>query len=197
MRISEVELLPNYGSSGTYRHEDVLDKKNPLARSIARGDFRLVTRIKGHSIYYQHVENRWKDSLFIAVNDDTNLIDMRLDGTARRRHGMVMFNIENLDGRPDSNLKAYEFYHAILAKAPVIFITNMQSYGGLRTWQELAKYPDMEVFGWNKGKPVNVTPLEPEDTHISYDDALEEPGGREILGMKLVAHKKLDKKHGA
>jgi len=107
MRIGEVELLPNYGSSSRYRHHSVQDRENPYSKAIQRGEFRVVTRVKGHTIYYKHAENAWKGSEFIAVDDDTDTVDM----------------------------------------------------------------------------------------HISYNDALEEPGGREIMGMKLVAHRKIGK-HG-
>jgi O-acetylhomoserine/O-acetylserine sulfhydrylase-like pyridoxal-dependent enzyme len=80
-----------------------------------------------------------------------------------------------------------------LLKTNVIFVTDSQSYGGLRTWQELAKYKDITVFGWSNGKPVNVTPAEPEDTHITTGEILSnpEPGDVDILKMKLVAHRKV------
>lgn len=201
MRISEVEFLPGYRQTAGYRHSSVKDTENPYERHIRAGTMRPVTKVKGHTIYYDRSGGGYKQSVFIAVNDDTGLVDMRVSGTSRHRHGMVMFEIDLLDGRKGSTLKAYEFYHAILARAPVIFTTTMQSQGGLRTWQELAKYRDIEVFGWSRGKPVNVTPLDPDDTHASHADVggwpePEEPEAKEILNMKLVAHKKIGKKYG-
>jgi hypothetical protein len=202
MRISEVEFLPGYRASSGYRHHAVRYKDNPYEREIRSGEFRPVTKVKGHTIYYNHSNDPHDHSVFIAVNDSTGLVDMRVSGAAKRAHGMVMFSIDILDGRKDSTLKAYEFYHAILARAPVIFTTTTQSQGGLRTWQELSRYPDIEVFGWSRGKPVNVTPLDPDETHATPDDVSswgepEEPEAKEILNMKLVAHKKIGRKYGA
>lgn len=202
MRISEVEFLPGYRQSAGYRHGDVRDNENPYERHIYRGILRPVTKVKGHTVYYGHPSGRGGDAVFVAISDDTGLVDMRVSGKSKHSHGMVMFEIDILDGRKGSTLKAYEFYHAILARAPVIFTTTTQSQGGLRTWQELSKYPDIEVFGWSRGKPVNVTPRDPDETHASQDDVSrgwgepEEPEAREIMNMKLVAHKKLGKKYG-
>lgn len=201
MRIAEVELLPDLGQTAAWRHDAVRDRENPYAGGIRAGSFRPVARIKGHTIYYRHSEGQYGRSIFIAVDDDSGMVDMRLAGTARHRHNMVMFDIKDLDGRKGSKLKAHEFYHAILRRGDAIFTTQQQSYGGLRTWQQLAKYPDIEVFGWSRGKPVNVTPDDPDDTHATQDDVSrgepEEPEARGIMNMKLVAHKKLGRKHGA
>lgn len=202
MRISEVEFLPGYRQTAGYRHDSVKSNENPYEHQIRNGILRPVTRVKGHTIYYGHPFSRRYDAVFVAIDDNTDLVDMRVSGNSKHRHGMVMFDIDLLDGRKGSTLKAYEFYHAILARAPVIFTTTTQSQGGLRTWQELARYPDIEVFGWSRGKPVNVTPLDPDDTHASQDDVgggwgePEEPEAKEIMNMKLVAHKKLGKKYG-
>lgn len=190
MRISEVELLPDLGSSRDWRHSVVVAKTNPYAGRIRSGAFQRIAKVKDHTIYHMPVGYP-VHSLIIAVNDSTGLVDMRLSGVENRRKDAIIFQIKDLDGRSGSSLKAYEFYHAILKKMPIVLTTDKQSYGGLRTWQELARYPDVEVFGWDRGQPVNVSPLDPDDTHVTKHDQ-----DARLMKMKLVAHRKLGKTRG-
>lgn len=183
MRIQEVELI-NISQLDRYKHKTVKSEKNEIQGLIDNGKAKPLTKIKGYTIY-TYAER------FYALNNSTNLVDMTVDGFIKKVGNFYAFKINILSGRFGSSLKAYEFYRAILLNLPIIFVSDAQSYGGLKTWQKLEKSKDIEVFGWLNGKAVNVSTLDPDDTHISHDDVGADTSLSQILRMKLIAHKKI------
>lgn len=197
MRIREVELLPDYGPSERDRHIYVRRKTNPIKSFIKSGKIKKIGKVKGHSLYVDMNDpSGWEaNSRFYAVNDENGLVDLTVSGMMKKTGKAYTFKIDVLSGRKGSSLKAYEFYRAIMTNMSIIFVTDTQSYGGMRTWQELSRYPDIEVFGWADGKPVNVDPRDSDETHASERDVWDgngpEPEARDIRAMKLVAHRKI------
>lgn len=197
MILLEVQLLPDFSQAERYRNSIVRNKTNPIADNIDRGEFELISKSKQHTIYLeQHARKNWKhNARFYAVNNQTGLVDMTVDGDIKRTGTVRTFTVSTLDGRRNSGMRAYEFYRAMMLGTPLILVTDAQSYGGLRTWQELAKYRDIEVFGWLDGHPVNVDPSDPEDTHATEREAnnsrVDSSDAASIIRMKLVAHRKM------
>lgn len=199
MRIKEVELIPDYGQSMRNRHIYVRRKTNPIGYLLKSGELDKIGKVKGRTIYLdRHDKSGWNsNSRFYAVNDDNGQVDITVSGILKNTGKASTFKIDVLSGRNSINLKAYEFYRAIMLAMPIIFVTDTQSYGGMRTWQELSRYPDIEVFGWLDGKPVNVDPRDSDETHATEKDVrvgfrdTPEPEAREIRKMQLVAHRKI------
>jgi hypothetical protein len=73
-------------------------------------------------------------------------------------------------------------------------VGKSHSEGGQKIWQKLSSEPGVSVHGWHRGKAVNIDPKDPEETHVSSDEAKKgylrgkrDPAGRAIYKMKLVA----------
>lgn len=189
-----MELIPDFSQNKRYRHRLVrLD--TPFEKLIDQNRVEKIADTRTHIIYFM---DKWtskyavQNPRFFAVNKQNRFVDMTLDGTITRHGKSMTFAINTLEGRSGSNIKAYEFYRAILLRLPVIFTSDKQSYGGMRTWQELSRYPDMEVFGWYNGKPVNIDPLDSDETHADEKEAKSGDGvSRQIMDMILVAHRKI------
>ena len=184
MRMEEVELAPYIGRRRAERHSSVLYRQ-----PIDKSELVKISRSRDHTMY--KTPNRTGRVRFYAVNDGTDLVDMTVDGSMSRKGKHDIFKINVLNGRTGSSLKAYQFYRNILLGSPIIFVSDTQSYGGLRTWQELSRYPDIEVFGWLNGKPVNISPLDSDETHADIDDVGSDREIRDVFNTKLVAHRKI------
>lgn len=187
MRMSEVELAPYIGRSRDEKHSSVLYKE-----PIDTSDLRVIATLGNHTIY--KTDNNTGRVRFYAVNNDNGLADMTVDGSMHRKGKQQIFKINVVNGRTGSKIKAHKFYRSILLNLPIIFVTDTQSYGGLRIWQELSKYPDIEVFGWLNGKPINVTPLDPDETHADADEVGTDKELVDIFKMKLIAHKRIERR---
>lgn len=198
MRIKEVELVPDVTRRASDKHSYVVSKKPANLDNTVK-----VATIRGYTIYVKPLQDDDErdndvDTEFIAVNNSTGLTDITVDGWMKTSGNSSTFEIGSLSGRTSSNLKAYEFYRAILKSMNIIFVTDYQSYGGLRTWQELSKFKDITVFGWRDGEAINIDPLDPEETHAEYTDVYSGPNYldvdkdlQDIMKMKLIAHRKI------
>lgn len=189
-----VELVTNFSQAERYKNCLVRSTNNSIARHIS--NMQLVACTNGYSILLnKHNRGDWaNNSRFYAVNDHTNLVDMTADGDIQPSGRYITFTVNTLDGRKGSRIRAHEFYRAIMLNMPLIMVTDKQSYGGMRTWQHLARYRDIEVFGWLNSKPINVDPLDPEETHATEQECSDRDAER-IMQIKLVSHRK-DGYHG-
>lgn len=202
MNIDEVELIPDFSQAQRFKHASVRLKTNTIKNKIEDGIVKKIGKVRNYTIYVDDSgpSDEFTDIRFYAVNNQTDLVDMTVDGKMQMRgKKFFSFEINALEGRSGSNLKAHEFYRAILLAMPIIFVSDLQSYGGMRTWQELSRYPDIEVFGWSDGQAVNIDPRDPEETHVDpkerYSSRVDyqDPELKRILNMKLVAHKRIKK----
>ena len=196
MLVRELELLPDFSQSERTKNVVLRSQTNPIAKDIRAGNLRLISKTRGHSIYLDGANDGWvANARFYAIDDASDLVVLMVDGQLSNKGNQKVFDINVLQGRAGSGLKAYQFYRSILLNMPIIFVAEQQSYGGMRTWQELSKYPDIEVFGWLNGKAINVDPTDQDETHASEDD-VKTPDGYDrhadrIMRMKLVAHRKI------
>lgn len=192
-----MELSLHFSQDKRYKHHFVRLNK-PFDRLVDQKSIILVSKPRGYSIYFADdcSEERILNPRFHAVNNSTGFVDMTVDGKVTTRRNSTTFEINTLEGRSGSKIKAHEFYRSILINMPIIFVSEYQSYGGMRTWQELSRYRDIEVFGWSNGRAINVDPMDQEETHAAREDIC--PGTKyydreaeKIMKMKLVAHERL------
>lgn len=200
--MTELELLPDFSQAERTKIKALRSQKNLISKSIRSGDLQLITRTKNHSIYMDDDADGGctVNARFYAIDDAADLVVFMVDGDLSRKGDHQVFMINVLQGRTGSRLKAHSFYSAILLSMPIIFVAEQQSYGGMRTWQELSKHRYIEMFGWLNGRAINIDPSDQDETHASEDDVYRSPHGYDkdaerIMRMKLVAHRKITK-HG-
>jgi len=195
MKFNEVQLLKPEDWTDTDKSDSVITThpffyfKQPNMKYVKK-----ITTFKNNTIY--KIPNEYRDNFvdFVAVDNKSKLANMYMTGTTEKRGRFYVYQNIELSGRTESNIKAYEFYRVILINMPIIFVANIHSYGGMRTWQELSKYPDIEVFGWSKGEWINIDPLDSEETHVVDPDLGEpklNPDLKKIKNMRMIAHKKI------
>jgi hypothetical protein len=91
--------------------------------------------------------------------------------------------------------KMHKVYRKILQSGHATsLVGSSHSEGGQKLWQRLSSERGVSVHGWHRGKPVNIDPKDPEETHVSTDEAekghlkgKKDPVGKAIYKMKLVA----------
>ena len=194
MKLDEVELIPDYDPAQRHKDPIVKGKGSVAHKEIKTGEANKIGSYMGHTFYVGDDTESWGDvdTKFFAVNDQTGLPVMLVNGKmSRKKGGWLIFKINVLQGREGSTLKAHEFYRFLMMKYPMIMVTDAQSYGGLKVWQKLSADPRLTVFGWKNGKAVNVDPRDDTETHATDDEAWEDPESRDVIGIKLVAHRKI------
>lgn len=203
MKISEVQLYPNIRRDSEW----LLSTEPVNKRWIHDGD--IITTLKGNIIFWDRYYGG-----YAAMDRKTKVRNILVSGDLYPlpKGGFKAFAVDTLTGRSGNVLKAHEFYRAILLKQDVIFRTSGQSFGGLKVWQRLAEFPDIEVFGWNpkvnyqaypskdiaSGTPQAVE-LDPDEYHSTHADdadilgssAEEQEEVRRVRDMYLVAHRKM------
>lgn len=193
MKINEVELIPNYNPPEKRKDPMLKGKGYSVKKEIEYGDAVKLGTYKNHTIYGGDEIYSFSDATnkFFAIDNQTGLPVIFVSGKLTKKKTWMKFTIALLQSRKGNKLKADEFYRFLLLKLPLILVTDSQSYGGLKVWQKLASDPRLTVFGWKKGKPVNVDPRDEMDTHATYHDAKEEPESKDVIGIKLIAHRKI------
>lgn len=83
---------------------------------------------------------------FTAIHAGTGHAHMYLDG-AFEGEKPNEFHINELQGHPDSGIRAHELYHHLVTKHGIeLHSSDEMSQGGSKTWKRLASnYPDVEV----------------------------------------------------
>jgi hypothetical protein len=93
------------------------------------------------------------------------------------------FVISGLYAAPGNPIRAAEFYRALIQELGVTLISDRkQSPGGQRVWQQLERFPDVEVYGYDTrtGKTLNISASDEEMYAVP-------PGAAKGREMKKVA----------
>ena len=78
---------------------------------------------------------------------------------SRYRRNPHSFVIAGLYAAPGNPVRAAEFYRAMIQQLGITLISDRkQSPGGQRVWQQLEKFPDIEVYGYDtrSGEVLNI-----------------------------------------
>jgi hypothetical protein len=174
--LMEAPLLDYIGKKRKFNRETGIKLSNPGER---------VSKIdKDHDLH--HLTYPEGGSSYIVRNRKTGVGHMTIYGH-RNRAGSFEINATDSTGEGP---KAHKVYRKILqsghAKA---LVGASHSEGGQKIWQKLSSEKNVSVHGWHKGKPVNLDPKDPEETHISSDELSKnlDKGDRKTYGTKLVA----------
>lgn len=176
----EVSKSKHQGYAGP-RDIEILAPGFDLKNVLELGNFSIWRGSKhGNSIYYI-VDNRTKQA--------------QIQLTARERKN-VLSNL-NLFAAPGNTVKAADFYRLLITKLDKVLVGDRQSPGSQAVWAKLNKFPDVDIHGWLRGKPVNIDTSDREYAYATRKQAFghnwHDNGSPEFTNafdMKLVAHKK-------
>lgn len=165
-------------------------KKMPLyAERIGRVN-------KTHDLHYDELNHSYH-----AVNKKTGKADISVAGTrTRTKHGYV-FQTDSLDStRNKDKPKAHDFYHSILKSghSHILKSSDVQSPGGFKTWQRLARKKSVNVHDWSHKKgSENLNPYHDEDdlTVRGREERDQKTAETKAIAKKvMVAHLKEESK---
>lgn len=170
-----------------------IDKKRKFNRETGRqypeeksGD--KIARIDSeHDLHYKKSTG---GSTYMVRNRKTGVIHATIFGYPKRRAGTFEINATDSTGQGP---KMHKVYRKILQSGHARALVGVShSEGGQKIWQKLSRERGVNIHGWvggRKGKPVNLDPRDPEETHVSYDDAYDsgDAAAKDILRTKLVA----------
>lgn len=137
-----------------------------------------------------HYKNSADGSTYMVRNRKTGVVHATIFGYPKRKAGTFEINATDSTGQGP---KMHKVYRKILQSGHAkSLVGTSHSEGGQKIWQKLSRERGVNIHGWvggKKGKPVNLDPRDPEETHVSYDDAYDsgDAAAKEILRTKLVA----------
>jgi len=187
--LSEAPLLPDIGKKDKFSMET--GKKIPT-QNLGN---KIASVGSDHDLYHKRQMSwyhlRPVDSYHV-VHRDSGKVTTTISG--RRNPKTKTFEIDTTDST-GTGPKAHKVYRKILQSGHSnALVGKSHSEGGQKIWQRLSSEKGVSVHGWHRGKAVNIDPKDPEETHVSSDEARKgylkrkiDPAGREIYKMKLVA----------
>lgn len=104
--------------------------------------------------------NEQRPATYSAIHKKTGEPHMSVTGTFTPSN--KKFEISNLQGHPDSTLKAHEFYHHLLLAGHVheLHSDKTQSPGGKKVWERLRKLPNVKMTTSDNPKSSGIKNLE-------------------------------------
>jgi len=180
--ITEAPLLQGYGRRTRFNKE--------TGRKISAEDAGAkIARVdKEHDLHHSYDLDG--SSLYTVRNRNTGISSATIYG--KRNYKTGVFDIDTTDST-GKGPKVHKVYKKILQSGhSTALVGHAHTSGGQKLWQNLSKERGVNIHGWiggKKGKPVNLDPRDPEETHVSYDEVERDrdPSAREILKTKLVA----------
>lgn len=178
--LNEAPLLDFIGKKQKFNPETGKSMKDP-GEKIAKVD-------KDHDLHF--IDYGDEGGTYVVRNRKTGINHLSIHGSHNKAKS---FSIDTTDSTGQGP-KAHKVYRKILqsghAKA---LVGSSHSPGGQKIWQKLSSEKGVSVHGWSKGKPVNIDPRDPDETHVSTKEAEQghlgkkDPEGTRIYNMKLVA----------
>jgi len=148
---------------------------------------------KQHDLYHKPEETMGKPSgksSYHVVNKETGKVTSTVYG--KRNPRSKSFEIELTDSTGQGP-KAHKVYRKILQSGHSnTLVGKSHSEGGQKIWQKLSSEKGVSVYGWHRGKPINIDPKDPEETHVSSKEVEQgglkgDKAGIQTYKMKLVA----------
>jgi len=174
--IIEAPLLTHIGKKGKLNPETgktFSPKPRAQDTKIAKAD-------DEHDIYHRKHSNG-ADSYHV-VHRNTGKVVSTIYGNRTRNK---TFHIDTTDST-GTGPKAHEVYHKILQSGhSTSLVGHSHSEGGQKIWQKLSSRRGVSVHGWHRGKPVNLDPKDPQDTHADEDET--DDTAKKVRQTKLIA----------
>jgi hypothetical protein len=178
--LSEAPLLTSIrrGQKFSYETGHKLDLK--------KAGKKLIRIDSSTDLYHRKIE---AFDLYYAIDRDTGIVQLTVTGMLNPKKVYTIDTADSTGRGP----KAHVVYRKILESGhAVALVGKSHSPGGQKIWQNLAKERGVSIYGWYRGKAINLDPRDPEETHVSEKEAIAgflktDKAGKEIYKMKLVA----------
>ena len=183
--LSEAPLLQGIAKKHKFNYET---GTKASARDIQSGYYgrKIASVDKEHDIHHS------EDGSYYVIHKPTGKITTTISGVRNPKSKSFSINTVDSTGKGP---KVHKVYRKILQSGhSTSLVGSSHSEGGQKIWQKLSSEKGVSVHGWHKGKPVNIDPKDPEETHVPEDEARRgylrskvDPAGKAIYKMKLVA----------
>ena len=182
-KLMEAPLLTHIGKKRKMNLETgIVTKPDQAGEKVAKID-------KDHDLHHETTGERNGDSYMIR-HRDSGLVTGTISGDRNKKTGTFTIDAADSIGKGP---KMHKVYRKILQSGHSKSLVGIShSPGGQKIWQKLSGEKNVSVHGWiggKKGKPVNLDPKDPEDTHIT-DTEVErdrDRSAKDIYRTKLVA----------
>jgi hypothetical protein len=173
--LMEAPLLTDVGKKQKFNDETGQAVRKPRGQKIARID-------ADHDLHYSEV---LEGQAYTVRNRKTGVVHGTVFGYKRKNSGTFEINATDSTGQGP---KMHKVYRKILQSGHSTALVGKQhSVGGQRIWQNLSSEKNISVHGWRRGKPVNLDPKDPEETHVTNKEAGSDAAARDIYRTDLVA----------
>ncbi len=182
-KLMEAPLLTHIGKKQKINLETgIRTREEHAGEKVARID-------KEHDLHHTSNGMTYGDRYMIR-HRATGKITGTVSGTRNKKTGTFTIDAADSTGKGP---KMHKVYRKILQSGHSTSLVGMShSPGGQRIWQKLSTERGVSVHGWKgglKGKPVNLDPKDPEETHITDTEVArdKDPAAKDIYRTKLVA----------
>lgn len=118
-------------------------------------DYKKISKLGKYEVWHSKKGgDEHYGSVFNLVNPQTGHVHMQVTGNYT---GKKTFKVGVLTGQDKNPVKAHQFYHHLITRHGIALqSSDLQSHGGMKTWQRLAtQYPDINMSHDNgKGKTI-------------------------------------------
>lgn len=181
--LMEAPLLSHIGKKQKINMETgIRTKEEHAGEKVAKVD-------KEHDLHHTSTGQTYGDR-YMVRHRATGKIVGTVSGTRNKKTGTFTIDAADSTGKGP---KMHKVYRKILQSGHSKTIVGIShSPGGQRIWQKLSTERGVSVHGWKggkKGKPVNLDPKDPEETHISDREVArdKDASAKDIYRTKLVA----------
>ena len=182
-KLMEAPLLTHIGKKQKINMETgIRTREEHAGEKVARID-------KEHDLHHTSNGMTYGDRYMIR-HRATGKITGTVSGTRNKKTGTFTIDAADSTGKGP---KMHKVYRKILQSGHSTSLVGMShSPGGQRIWQKLSTERGVSVHGWKgglKGKPVNLDPKDPEETHITDTEVARDKDktAKDIYRTKLVA----------
>lgn len=199
VRYGEGSLFEAAENSITTDQRGALSDSGKKGRDVRRetkinyGKESYLGRFQGHNV--RKTKFGKDDAAYHLEDPKTGDITHSVNGT--EKNGVLTVGGASSTG--NSKIKMHDFYHHLIKKHIKALVGSDHSEGAKKVWQKLSSKPGVSMYGWHKGKAVNLDPKDESETHApraGYPKDTREPEEKTVAATKLVAsyHKKGAKK---
>lgn len=181
--LMEAPLLTHIGKKRKINMETgIRTKEEHAGEKITRVD-------KDHDIHHTSTGETYGDRYMVRHRDSGKIVGT-VSGTRNKKTGT--FTIDAADSTGEGP-KMHKVYRKILQSGhSKTLVGTSHSPGGQKIWQKFSSERGVSVHGWiggKKGRPVNLNPKDPEETHITDTEVVrdKDKSAKDIYRTKLVA----------
>ena len=185
-KVDEIQILSRVKGKGSDLSQ--LPKRGRPVKPGEENKYlgRKILDWQGYEIYREFFGGQLTYTLF---DPDTRRSVVTAFGS-RYQQNPDSFVIAGLYAAPDNTVRAAEFYRILVQDLGVTLISdNKQSAGGQRVWQQLERFPGIEIYGFDArtGEVMNFGSKDAEMYAVASDAAKNRENKYVAKNIRLVA----------